>query len=112
MKIDRMLGHGGFFKTEGVGQRYLAAAVGAPVTVMKNAGEGGPWGMAVLAMFLQDGSGRYATLEEYLEKEIFAGQEGTTIAPEPGEIEGFEVFADRYRAGLPIERAAVDAMKW
>ena len=112
MPVDRMLGHGGFFKTEGVGQRYLAAAIGAPVTVMKTAGEGGPWGMAVLAAYLVDGKQSYGTLEEYLEKKIFAGQEGSTVTPTEEEIQGFEVFADRYRAGLDIERTAVRDMKW
>ena len=112
VKLDRLLGHGGFFKTEGVGQRYLAAAAGAPVTVMKTAGEGGPWGMAVLAAYLADGKHRFASLEEYLEKEIFAGQEGSTIAPTQEEIDGFEAFAAHYRAGLDIERAAVRDMNW
>ena len=112
MPVDRMLGHGGFFKTEGVGQRYLAAAIGAPVTVMKTAGEGGPWGMAVLAAYLVDGKQSYGTLEEYLEKKIFAGQEGSTVTPTEEEIQGFEVFADHYRAGLDIERTAVRDIKW
>ena len=112
MPVDRMLGHGGFFKTEGVGQRYLAAAIGAPVTVMKTAGEGGPWGMAVLAAYLVDGKDQYGTLERYLEKKIFAGQEGSTVEPSEEEIRGFEVFAERYRAGLDIERAAVEKITW
>ncbi len=112
VKVDRILGHGGLFKTEGVAQRYLAAAVGAPVTVMKNAGEGGPWGMAVLAAYLIDGKKEYATLEEYLEKKIFAGQEGTTAAPTQEEIDGYEAFADHYRKGLEIERTAVRDMNW
>ena len=112
MKVDRMLGHGGFFKTEGVGQRYLAAAIGAPVTVMKTAGEGGPWGMAVLAAYLADGRKSYESLEEYLEKKIFAGQEGNTVVPTEEEIRGFETFADHYRAGLELERTAVRDMQW
>ena len=108
--LDRIMGHGGFFKTPVVGQKYLAAAVGAPVTVMATASEGGPWGMALLAAFLIDGQGM--TLEEYLDKKIFASLEGSTIAPDPAEVEGFEVFADRYRRGIPVEQAAIDAVDW
>ena len=112
MKVDRMLGHGGFFKTAGVGQRYLAAAIGAPVTVMKTAGEGGPWGMAVLAAYLIDGKQSFGTLEEYLEKKIFRDQEGTTIVPTEEDICGFETFAAHYRAGLEVERTAVRDLNW
>jgi sugar (pentulose or hexulose) kinase len=82
VKVERIMGHGGLFKTKGVGQRYLAAAVGAPVTCMDTASEGGPWGMAILAAYLIDGK-KDGSLEDYLEKRIFAGQEGSTIAPTP-----------------------------
>ncbi|MDO4619927.1 MAG: FGGY-family carbohydrate kinase [Lachnospiraceae bacterium] len=111
VKVDRILGHGGLFKTPGVAQRYLAAAVGAPVTCMDTASEGGPWGMAVLAAYMIDGA-KDCSLEEYLEKKIFADQSGTTIAPEADEIAGFEVFTERYKAGIAAEKAAVDSMKW
>lgn len=111
VKVDKLYGHGGFFKTPEVGQRCLSAAAGAPVTVMKTAGEGGPWGMAILAAYLVDGK-KEGKLEEYLEKRIFAGQEGSTLMAEPEEIEGFEVFTERYKAGLEAEKAAVEAMKW
>ncbi len=111
VKVDKLYGHGGFFKTKGVGQRYLAAAAGAPVTVMETAGEGGPWGMALLAAYLVDGK-KYGRLEDFLEKRVFAGKEGDTIAPTEEEIRGFEAFTERYSAGLPVERAAVDSMKW
>ena len=110
VKVERIMGHGGLFKTKGVGQRYLAAAVGAPVTCMDTASEGGPWGMAILAAYLIDGK-KDGSLEDYLEKRIFAGQQGSTIAPTPEEIEGFEKFTQLYKDGIPIERAAVEAMK-
>ncbi len=111
VKLDRILGHGGFFKTPGVGQRYLAAAVNAPVTCMDTASEGGPWGMAVLAAYLVDGK-KDGKLEEYLENRIFAGQSGTTIEPDPADVEGMEVFTKRYVAGLEAEKAAVASMNW
>ena len=111
VKVDRIMGHGGLFKTKGVGQRYLAAAVNAPVTCMETASEGGPWGMAILAAYLIDGK-KEGKLEDYLEKRIFAGQAGTTIQPDPAEVEGFEVFTQHYRGGLAAEKAAVEAMRW
>ncbi len=105
VRLDRITGHGGIFKTEGVAQNILAAAIGAPVTVMKTAGEGGAWGMAVLADYLLRGKGR--TLEDHLENVVFAGQEGKTLFPDPAIAEGFEKFIARYRAGLPVVREAV-----
>lgn len=115
VKVDRILGHGGLFKTPGVGQRYLAAAINAPVTVMATASEGGPWGMALLAAYMlrkKEADGEFVSLEEWLEKEIFSGLEGDTIAPTAEENEGFETFTEHYRAGLEAERAAVDSMRW
>ena len=105
--VDRLLGHGGFFKTPKVGQSILAAAAGAPVSVMETAGEGGPWGMALLAAYRvarADGE----SLEDYLEKKVFAGAQVSTLAPEQGDMDGFNAFMSRYRKGLSIERAAVD----
>lgn len=107
VKLDKILGHGGLFKTEGVGQRIMAAALDAPVSVMDTASEGGAWGIALLASYMihrADGE----TLEEYLEREVFADNDGTSISPEPSDVEGFELFMERYKKGLPIERAAVD----
>ena len=110
VKLDKITGHGGLFKTERVGQSYLAAAINAPVTVMKTAGEGGAWGMAVLANYLiQKKAGE--SLETYLEESVFKGQEGTTLAPDPKDVEGFEEFAKRYVEGLPIVREAVYSLK-
>lgn len=110
VQIDQILGHGGFFKTKGVGQRIMAAAMGVPVTVMETAGEGGAWGIALLAAYM----GRKAdgqSLEDYLTNAVFAGQSGTTLAPDPDDVAGFTTFMARYKAGLSIERAAVENLK-
>ncbi len=109
VKLDKITGHGGLFKTERVGQSYLAAAINAPVTVMKTAGEGGAWGMAVLANYMIEKT-EGETLADYLEERVFKGQEGTTITPDPADVEGFEQFAARYVKGLPIVREAVHSM--
>ncbi len=110
VKLDRITGHGGLFKTERVGQSYLAAAINAPVTVMKTAGEGGAWGMAILANYMiQKAQGE--SLEDYLENKVFDGLEGVTLAPDPENVAGFEAFAKRYVEGLPIVREAVKSMK-
>ena len=108
VKVDQMLGHGGLFKTAGVGQKIMAAAIDAPVTVMNTAGEGGAWGIAVLASYLQFKEAG-ETLETYLTNRVFADQKGTTIEPDPKDVSGFEVFIERYQKGIVIERAAVDA---
>ncbi len=110
VKIDQLLGHGGFFKTKEVGQRIMAAALNVPVSVMATAGEGGAWGMALLAAYMRHKSAN-ETLEAYLSKRVFAGQEATTIAPDPRDVEGFAAFMERYKKGLVIERAAVEALK-
>lgn len=107
VKIDRITGHGGFFKTPVVGQKILAACMNAPVSVMSTAGEGGPWGMALLAAYMVN-KGEHEDLGDYLDKEIFAGSTGSTIEPDPKDVEGFGRFIERYRDGLPIERAAID----
>ncbi len=111
VKVERIMGHGGFFKTKGVGQRYLAAAVDAPVTVMDTASEGGAWGIALLAAYLVD-KGTDEKLEDYLETRIFKELSGETIAPHPEDVEGFRIFMDRYKAGLAIEKSAIEAMDW
>ena len=105
--LDRLLGHGGFFKTPVVGQRIMAAAAGAPVSVMETAGEGGPWGMALLAAYLVRRTGGQ-TLEDYLDKAVFAGQPVTTLSPQADDVEGFNAFIRRYSAGLAVERSAVE----
>ncbi len=108
VRIDKLYGHGGYFKTPKVGQRMLSAAVGAPVSVMKTAGEGGPWGIAILANYMQnkaDGE----TLEAYLDSKVFASQDSTEVQPDPEDIAGFNAFLDNYKKGLAAEKAAVEA---
>lgn len=107
--VDNILGHGGLFKTEGVAQRILAAALNAPVSVMATAGEGGAWGVAVLAAYAIAGA-EGETLERYLADKVFNGAEGSRVIPDPKEAEDYERFMETYRKGLAIERAAVDHM--
>ena len=107
--IDSLTGHGGLFKTPVVGQRYLAAACNAPVTCMETAGEGGPYGMALLAAYmLRKAQGE--TLEDYLRTRVFAGVKGVTLAPEQADVDGFNTYIRRYRALLEVERAAVERL--
>jgi sugar (pentulose or hexulose) kinase len=110
VKIDRILGHGGFFKTKGVGQKIMAAAMNVPVSVMETAGEGGAWGMALLASFMLHGQAG-ESLEGYLADKVFAGEKGATIAPDPKDVAGFAAFMERYKKGLVIERAAVRGLR-
>lgn len=110
VKVDRLLGHGGFFKTKEVGQRLMAAAANVPVSVMATAGEGGAWGMALLAAYMRHKSAG-ETLEAYLANKVFAGQQATTIAPDPQDVAGFVAFMARYKQGLAIERAAVESLR-
>lgn len=110
VKVDKIMGHGGLFKTEGVGQSILAAAMNSPVSVMKTAGEGGAWGIALLASYMankKDGE----TLDVFLNEKVFAGDAGVEMAPDAADAAGFDAFIERYKAGLPIERAAVDSLK-
>lgn len=107
VKIDKILGHGGFFKTEEVGQRMMAAAMNVPVSVMETAGEGGAWGMALLGAYMRE-KGENETLESYLSKKVFAGEKSQTIIPDPNDVEGFGTFMARYKEGLEIERTAVE----
>ena len=108
INVDRITGHGGLFKTKGVGQRVLAAALNSPISVMETAGEGGAWGIALLAGYMinkQDGQ----SLADYLEEVVFAGDAGVEIAPTPEDVEGFNKYIEAYKAGLAIEAAAVEA---
>lgn len=107
VQIDKLLGHGGLFKTKEVGQKLLAAAVNAPVSVMETAGEGGAWGIALLASYMmtkKDGE----SLAQFLDNRVFAGNAGVKIEPDPRDVEGFNKFVERYTKGLPIEKAAVE----
>lgn len=110
VELDVMLGHGGLFKTKGVGQRMMAAAVNVPVSVMETAGEGGAWGIALLAAYmLRKEAGE--TLDEYLANKVFAGETGTMMSPVPKDVEGFEAFIERYKKGLAVEQAAVENLQ-
>ena len=106
VELDTLYGHGGFFKAKGVGQKMLAGALNTPIAVMETAGEGGPWGMALLAAYWA-GKNNYASLGEYLEKEVFADSKGETVAPDLTDIEGFIAFIERYKACLPAEKASL-----
>ncbi len=110
VKIDKMFGHGGLFKTKDVGQKFMAAALNTPVSLMETAGEGGAWGIALLASYMlrkEDGE----TLTDFLNNKVFANGNVRTISPDANDVEGFKAFAARYSKGLPIEAAAVEYMK-
>lgn len=108
--VDRITGHGGLFKTKGVGQKILAGAMDATVSVMKTAGEGGAWGIALLASYMiQKEEGE--SLADYLQNKVFGGDEGEKMDPDPEDVKGFDEFIKRYKAGFPIERAAIDVLK-
>lgn len=109
VQVDELFGHGGYFKTKGVGQRIAAAAMNAPVSVMETAGEGGAWGIAVLAAYLKEKADGQS-LGDYLNEQIFAGNKGVKLLPEAADVEGFEAFMTKYKKGLGIERAAVEAL--
>ena len=110
VKVDKMFGHGGLFKTKGVGQKIAAAAMNTSVSVMETAGEGGAWGIALLAAYMKDKEEK-ESLQDYLNHKIFAGQTGSSMEPDAKDVEGFENFMKRYMAGLSIEHAAVEAFK-
>jgi sugar (pentulose or hexulose) kinase len=110
VKIDQVHGHGGFFKTAEVGQKMMAAAMNVPVSVMETAGEGGAWGIALLASYMLH-KAPHEPLEAYLSNKVFAREKSKTIAPDPRDVDGFKAFMERYKKGLVIERAAVDGLK-
>ncbi|MBQ0084861.1 MAG: FGGY-family carbohydrate kinase [Prevotella sp.] len=109
VRVDRITGHGGYFTTPVVGQKMLAAALNSPISVMETAGEGGAWGIALLAAYLIKAEGK--NLADYLEDVVFAGNTGTEIAPTDKEVEGFNRYLENYKACLPIEHAAVESKK-
>jgi len=108
--IGQLVGHGGFFKTKNVGQSIMAAGLNVPVVVMDTAGEGGAWGIALLAAYMLNKS-EGESLASYLSKRVFADAHGSTVHPDEMSIRGFEDFLDRYKAGLIIEKAAVDVLR-
>ena len=107
--IDSLTGHGGLFKTPIVGQKYMAAACNAPVTCMQTAGEGGPYGMALLAAYMAK-KAENKSLEEYLNAHVFADANGTTLNPEQTDVDGFNAYMERYRKLLQVEKAAVTVL--
>ena len=107
--IDSLTGHGGLFKTPVVGQKYMAAACNAPVTCMETAGEGGPYGMALLAAYMLN-KAEGETLEAYLNAHVFADAKGTTMQPEQADVDGFNAYIRRYKALLEVERKAVELL--
>lgn len=109
VQVDEILGHGGLFKTKGVGQSILAAAIDAPVSVMETAGEGGAWGIALLASYMIN-KGADESLAAFLDSKVFAGQKGEKMGPKAADMQGFNEFMKLYGAGLAIERAAVENM--
>ena len=108
--IDCVYGHGGLFKTEGVAQNLLAAAIHAPVTVMETAGEGGAWGIALLAEYMVKHE-QGETLEDYLQTKVFSGMKQTTVSPDPEDERGFDEYFSRFVACLPVQQSAVDHFK-
>ncbi len=102
--IDCLMGHGGLFKTPVVGQKYMAAACQASVTCLTTAGEGGPYGMALLAAYTAN---REGTLEDFLNNQVFSDCESTTLEPTAEDVAGFQTYLTRFVAGLPTEKAAV-----
>jgi len=110
VETDQIFGHGGFFKTPLVGQKMMAAAMNVPVSVMETAGEGGAWGIALLAAYMLNKEPG-ETLEAYLSEKVFAGEKGTTISPDPVDVAGFATFMERYTKGLVIERVAMEGLK-
>lgn len=109
VKLDKIYGHGGLFKTKGVGQQILADAIDTPVSVMETAGEGGAWGIALLASYMIN-KAENETLDDYLNDRVFAGQTGESMNPKAEGVEGFNTFIERYTKGLAIEKAAVESL--
>lgn len=109
VQLDELKGHGGLFKTEGVGQKIMAAAVNVPVSVMTTASEGGAWGIALLAAFMQDRK-EAEGLDQYLSEKVFTDQKVMIMNPDPEDVKGFNQFMERYQKGLAIERAAVEEL--
>lgn len=110
IKVDRITGHGGLFKTKGVGQRILAAAINSPISVMETAGEGGAWGIALLASYLVKKADN-ESLADFLDNNVFAGNTGIEIAPTPEDVEGFNKYIKEYQSCLSIEKEATIVKK-
>ena len=109
VEIDTVLGHGGLFKTKGVGQKILADAINTPVVVMETAGEGGAWGIALLASYMLNKK-ENQPLDAFLSEEVFHGETGVRMEPNAEDVAGFDAFIQRYKECLPVERAAVESL--
>ena len=110
VQVEEVLGHGGLFKTKEVGQRIMAAAMNAPISVMQTAGEGGAWGIALLASYMIR-KDEEETLDAYLAHKVFADEKAERVLPDPRDVEGFDIFIKRYTDGLSIERAAIEGLR-
>ena len=110
VKVDRIMGHGGYFTTPIVGQRMLAAALNTPISVMETAGEGGAWGIALLAAYAVNNHDKLS-LADYLDQVVFAGNQGSEVKPNPEDVAGFNRYMENYKACLGIEKAAVECKK-
>ena len=110
VRLNQLFGHGGLFKTKQVGQRLMAGALNVPVSVMETAGEGGPWGMAILASYMRSRK-QQESLADYLQNRVFASAKGSTIEPSAEDHAGFQAYLERYRAALEAERIAVKSLK-
>jgi sugar (pentulose or hexulose) kinase len=106
VQIDCLTGHGGLFKTKVVGQRLMAGAMNSPISVMETAGEGGAWGIAVLARYLIDANG--LPLDEYLNNKVFSKYKSTTIEPVQSDVEGFKKYMEIYKKALAVEKSATE----
>ena len=109
VRIDKLYGHGGFFKTPEVGQKMLSAAVNAPVSVMETAGEGGPYGMALLVSYMINKEAG-ETLPDYLDNKVFAGAKSVSVMADESDVAGFAAFLDKYKNALPVERKATEVL--
>ena len=107
VEIDRMYAHGGMFRTAGVAQRFLAAALDAPVGVAESASEGGAWGVAVLAAFTARGGGDLAA---FLDDEVFAAADSQPVAADQADVAGFAAYLTHYEAGLDVHRRAIEVL--
>ena len=110
VKVDRITGHGGYFTTPIVGQKMLAAALNSPISCMETAGEGGAWGIALLASYMVNNP-KGLSLADWLDAVVFAGNTGTSVAPDPADVEGFNRYIENYKACLPAEQKAVECKK-
>ena len=110
IKVDRITGHGGLFRTKGVGQRALAAAINSPISVMETAGEGGAWGIALLGSYLVNND-KKQSLADFLDEKVFAGNAGVEVSPTAENVAGFNAYIEKYKACLPVEEAAVKYKK-